>query len=154
MSTVQPHDGRQMIVLRGLNLPRLIRSAHLVLPLWFYYSTSETPWNQLGFALPSSHPQRAPHARLGSAASNSCSRHLSPLTMTDATPAASAGDFVRRYDPEIDAKTVNMLVGQGVMEGLALANQRGGQGPPSEMLTLQFRVTRWSSSSGFRSAPR
>jgi hypothetical protein len=80
--------------------------------------------------------------RLDSAASNSCSRHLLPPTMTDATPAASAGYFVRRYNPETDAKTVNMLVGQGVMEGLALANQRGEQGPPSVMLTLQCRVTR------------
>jgi hypothetical protein len=39
--------------------------------------------------------------------------------------AEPAPDVVRRYNPETDAKTVKMLVGQGVMEGLAYANQRG-----------------------------
>jgi hypothetical protein len=48
--------------------------------------------------------------------------------MADAVPPAGgppAGDFVRRYNPETDAHTVKMLVGQGVMEGLATANRRG-----------------------------
>ncbi|WVQ79374.1 hypothetical protein IAT38_001471 [Cryptococcus sp. DSM 104549] len=33
-------------------------------------------------------------------------------------------DFVRVYNPETDAQVVKMLVGQGVMEGLALSNRK------------------------------
>ena len=40
-------------------------------------------------------------------------------------PGAPELDTVRPFDSKTDAKTVKMLIGQGVMEGLAAANQRG-----------------------------
>jgi hypothetical protein len=46
--------------------------------------------------------------------------------MPRAPPAiASREDVVRPYNPSTDTQMVKMLVGQGVMEGLAYANQRG-----------------------------
>jgi hypothetical protein len=41
-----------------------------------------------------------------------------------AAPAAPAEDVVRPFEAR-DAKIVKMLIGQGFMEGLAIANKRG-----------------------------
>ena len=59
----------------------------------------------------------------------SCSRAMvasgQPPVVGSETPPAAQTDLVRPFNPATDSKMVTMLVGQGVMEGLARANHKG-----------------------------